>query len=219
MKTAIACLAFTFWLTALGQVQAQDTIHISTLEIEKRDTEVFSRGDSSMILVIDTLVMGDRSDIRFVGKKDVKLVINHAIIGNRVSIFGNDGKNNGTDFDINIRFDQLGSLFVLAGGIDANNGFRTYPNGNGGNVTLHYDESGIIPQTDTRRDTHYLAIDTRAGGYRNNPQSEIRNIYGRINSSVIGRPLSGLPQGQIYSGSPGRDGEVVVDTKSNEAKR
>ncbi len=214
MKTLIASLIMLIMATAFGQAQERTTVHLATLEIGKRDSEIFSRGDSSMTLYIDTLIMADRSSIRFVGKKDVELVVKHAIIGNRASIFGNDGKNNGTDFDIDIRFDELGSLFVLAGGMDANNGFRTHPNGNGGDVTLHYDEAGIVPQTENRRGKNYLTVDTRAGGYRNNPQSEIRHIYGRINPSIIGRPLAALPQGTIYSGSPGRDGKSVIKGKS-----
>lgn len=214
MKTFIASLLMLITATAFGQEQERTTVHLTTLEIGKRDNEVFSRGDSSMTVYIDTLIMADRSSIRFVGKKDVKLVVKHAVIGNRASIFGNDGKNNGTDFDIDIRFDRLGSLFVLAGGMDANNGFRTHPNGNGGDVTVHYDEGGIVPQTEDRRGKSYLAVDTRAGGYRNNPQSEIRNIYDRINPSIIGRPLAALPQGTIYSGTPGRDGESVIGVKS-----
>lgn len=218
MKTIIAGLAILVSATAFGQEKGGEAVHLPKLEIGKRDSEVFSRGDSSMTLHIDTLIMGDRASIRFVGKKDVKLVVKHAVIGSRASIFGNDGKNNGTDFDIDIRFDELGSLFVLAGGMDANNGFRTHPNGNGGDVTLRYDADGTIPQTENRRGKHYLAIDTRAGGYRNNPQSEIRNIYDRINTSVVGRPLAALPQGQIYSGSPGRDGKAAVSARENKEK-
>jgi len=211
MKTLIASLMMLIVASAFGQEQENTTLHLTKLEIGKRDNESFVRGDSSMTVYIDTLIMADRSSIRFVGKKAVNLVVRHAIIGKRASIFGNDGKNNGTDFDIDIRFDELGSLFVLAGGMDANNGFRTHPNGNGGDVTLRYDEAGITPQSENRRDRHYLAIDTRAGGYRNNPESEIRNIYGRINPSIIGRPLAALPQGTIYSGSPGRDGKAVIE--------
>lgn len=210
MKTLIAIFITLTSLTAFSQSEDRKTIHLPKLEIENRDNEVFSLGDSSMTIHIDTLIMGNRASIRFVGKKDIELVVQHAFIGKRASIYGNDGKNNGTNFDIDIRFDELGSLFVLAGGMDANNGFRTHPNGDGGNVSITYNEDGIVPQTENKRDAHYLAVDTRAGGYRNNPHSEIRSIYGRINPSIIGRPLSGLQQGMIYSGSPGKDGDVEI---------
>ncbi len=219
MKTLIASLIMLIAASAIGQEQERNTVHLTKLEIGKRDNETFARGDSTLTVYIDTLIMADRSSIRFVGKKAVNLVVKHADIGKGASIFGNDGKNNGTDFDIDIRFDELGSLFVLAGGMDANNGFRTHPNGNGGDVTLRYDEAGIAPQSENRRDRHYVAIDTRAGGYRNNPQSEIRNIYGRINPSIIGRPLAALPQGMIYSGTPGRGGKVVIEAIGQETDR
>ncbi len=215
MKKVIACFIILASVIAIGKAQGQETVHLPKLEVKNRDNEVFSKGDSALVVHIDTLVMGNRSSIRFVGKKDVKLMVKHAFIGSRASIFGNDGKNNGTNFDIDIRLEELGSLFVLAGGMDANNGFRTHPNGNGGNVTFHYAQDGIVPQTENRRKEHYLAIDTRAGGYRNNPQSEIRSIYGRINPSIVGRPLSGLPQGTIYSGSPGKDGKTVIAAQEN----
>src|SRR5690606_28375314 len=114
--------------------QEIDTLHIEKLVIGKKKKEIFSSGkDSSMVVRIDTLMMADRSQLVFYGKKDVKLDIGHAEIDKRAYLFGTDGKNNGTDFDIHMRFEKLGALYVLAGGQDArNNGSRTFPNGDGG---------------------------------------------------------------------------------------
>ena len=212
MKIIISCLGIIVATTVFAQ--DTDTIHISKLEIERNKKEVFSGRDSSLIIYIDTLVMKNKSQLVFFGKKDVKLHVGHATIEKRGYIYGTDGKNNGTDFDIDIGFGKLGSLYVLAGGQDANNnGSRTYPNGDGGDVSLAYDGDGIIPQTDNKRAAHYLHIDTRAGGYRVNPQSELSNIYSMINQGTVGRPLGNLSQGMVYSGSPGKDGKIEVKAK------
>lgn len=212
MKTIITCLA----IIAATNTFAQDTstIHIPRLEIERNKKEVFAGRDSSLVVHIDTLVMKNKSQLFFFGKKDVQLRVGHAIIENRGYIYGSDGKNNGTDFDIDMRFEKLGSLYVLAGGQDANNnGSRTYPNGDGGDVVFVYDSNGVVPQADDKKGAHYLHIDTRAGGYRVNPQSDLRNIYTRINQGTAGRPLGTLSQGMVYSGSPGKDGEISLKAK------
>lgn len=213
MKLLIALLILaTFSGAALAQ-QA-DTIHVTKLEINNKKKETFSGKDSSLVVHIDTLVMKDRSQLVFFGKKDVTLHVGHAAIEKRAYIFGTDGKNNGTDFEIDMRFDQLGALYVLAGGLDANNnGSRTHPNGDGGNVNFTYDDDGIVPQTNDKKSPHYLHIDTRAGGYRVNPQNDLRNIYSLINRGTPGRPLGNLAQGRVYSGSPGRDGESTVKAR------
>lgn len=194
----------------LLQVQAQtETIeHLSKLEINKKKSKAFSGRDSILILNIDTLIMKDRSKLIFYGKKKVKLQVKHAIIEKDALIYGTDGKNNGSDMDISIRFDNLGSLTVSAAGLDAQNGTKTYPNGNGGKVTLNYLSSGIAPQQINKKQNAYLSIDTKAGGYSVNAQSDIRNILSRIGRGT--RPLGQLPQGQVYSGSPGIDGKSEV---------
>jgi hypothetical protein len=211
MKMLIAVIL----LVASGAAFAQETntIRIPKLEINKKKKEVFTGKDSSLTVYIDTLIMKDRSQLVFFGKKDVNLHIAHAEIDKRAYIFGSDGKNNGTDFQIDMRFAKLGMLYVLAGGQDANNnGSRTFPNGNGGNVTFTYDSGGIVPQTDDKKSPHYLQIDTRAGGYRVNPQNDLRNIYSLINMGS-GRPLGNLSQGTVYSGSPGKDGKSTVKAR------
>ncbi len=203
-------------LIACSASFAQDahTIHIPKLEIKKNKKEVFAGKDSTLVVHIDTLIMKDRGQLVFFGKKEVALHVGHAEIDKRAYIFGSDGKNNGTDFDIDMRFEKLGMLYVLAGGHDANNnGSRTYPNGNGGNVHFTYDSVGVTPQTKDKKSPHYLQIDTRAGGYRVNPQNDLRNIYSLINMGSPGRPLGNLAQGTVYSGSPGTDGKSTVKAR------
>ena len=211
MKMLIAVIL----LGASGAAFSQETntIRIPKLEINKKKKEVFAGKDSSLTVYIDTLIMKDRSQLVFFGKKDVNLHVAHAEIDKRAYIFGSDGKNNGTDFQIDMRFAKLGMLYVLAGGQDANNnGSRTFPNGDGGNVSFTYDSGGIVPQTDDKKSTHYLQIDTRAGGYRVNPQNDLRNIYSLINMGS-GRPLGNLSQGTVYSGSPGKDGKSTLKAR------
>lgn len=193
----------------------QDSIqHIQKLEIAKKKKKTFStkRQDSTLVLTIDTLIMKDRATLEFFGKKKVKLLVKYAEIPKQGYIVGSDSKNNGTDMDIDIRFEHLGSLYVLVGGRDANNGSRTYPNGNGGNVNFRYDQSGINPQQENKEEVAYLRIDTKAGGYRVNPQTDLYNIYSQIGTGIRsgGGRLGGVPQGQIYSGSPGKDGKSEV---------
>ncbi|MFB2118949.1 hypothetical protein [Parapedobacter sp. 2B3] len=212
MKTIITCIS----MLAAGAAFAQETstIHIPKLEIERNKKEIVGGRDSSLVVYIDTLVMKDKSQLVFFGKKDVQLHVRHATIEKRGYIYGTDGKNNGTDFNIDMRFEKLGTLYVLAGGQDAkNNGSRTHPNGDGGDVVFAYDTHGIAPQTDDKKATHYLHVDTRAGGYRVNPQTDLHNIYSMINRGVVGRPLGNLSQGMVYSGSPGKDGESTVKAK------
>ncbi|SEM98531.1 hypothetical protein SAMN05216436_11027 [bacterium A37T11] len=195
--------------------QNADTLkHIEKLEIAKKKTKSFSGGrDSTLSLTIDTLIMNDRAQLQFFGLKKVTLSVGYAQIGDRVYISGTDGKNNGSHLKIDINFIKLGSLYVLVGGYDANNGTKTFPNGNGGNVQLIYAANGIKPQTVDKKAKNYLLIDTRAGGYRVNPQSDLRNIYSQMRMGSVGRPLGALPQGQIYSGSPGIDGKSSIVSK------
>lgn len=190
---------------------SQEVQHISKLELGRKDKKIYNRGDSTMILKIDTLIMKDKSKLEFYAKKDVKLDIGYAEIGKNVVITGQDSKNNATNFDIDVRFNKLGSLFVIARGIDAFNGTRTFPNGDGGNVKINYDASAIVPQTKDKKATNYLFVDVQQGGLRVNPTSEIGQIYSRISMSPPG--LRGIPQGQVYSGSPGKEGSVEIKAK------
>lgn len=194
---------------AEAQISSDSVQYISKLEIGKKKSKVFSGRDSSLTLIIDTLIMKDRSKLAFYGKKDVTMKVKHAIIGKRAFIFGTDGKNNGSKLSINIGFDQLGTLFISTAGLNATNGSRTFPNGNGGSVKLHYLSTAVIPQFTDKKQKAYIDIDNKAGGYSVNPQSEIQNILSQIGTGY--RPLGRLPQGQIYSGSPGIDGQVEIE--------
>lgn len=215
---AIYLLFMSFFILAGVQAQSDSIQHISRLEINKKKTRLFSDRDSNIILSIDTLIMKDKSKLVFYGKKNVQLQVRNAEIGKNAYIFGTDGKNNGSDMAIDINFNELGSLTVSAAGLDAHNGIKTFPNGNAGNVTLSYLNAGIIPQQNNKKEPNYLFIDTKAGGYSVNAQSDIRNIMSRIGRGT--RPLGQLPQGQIYSGSPGKDGksEVHAITEFKELK-
>ena len=212
MKTIVSL--FLISCTTVAFAQEDSVIHISKLDLGRKKKEIFAGRDSSVIVHIDTLIMKDRSQLIFYGKKNVTLTVNYAQIDKRAYIFGTDGKNNGSDFDIDMRFGKLGALYVLAGGHDANNnGSRTHPNGNGGDVNFLYAADGIAPQTTDKKSPYYLQIDTRAGGYRVNPQNDLNNIYSMINMGSIGRPLGNLAQGTVYSGSPGKDGKSTVTVK------
>lgn len=189
--------------------QSAPITHLSKLEIGKKKRETIQNPDSSQHIVIDTLIMHDRAHLQFYGKTNVVLEVKHAFIPKKAYISATDGKNNGADMDITVRFDELGSLFVLAGGRDANNGSRTFPNGDGGKVTFNYLDDGIIPQVANEKDEGFLRIDTQAGGYSVNARSDLYTIYSRIGSGS--RPLGQLPQGQVYSGSPGVDGSSEVN--------
>lgn len=205
---AIYLILFSAIFILQAQAQSDSVQHISKLEIAKKQNKVFSGRDSSLTLIIDTLIMKDQSKLAFYGKKDVTLKVKHAIIGKRAFVFGTDGKNNGSNMDIRIGFDQLGSLSISAAGLNAMNGTRTFPNGNGGKVSVHYLSSGVVPQSTNKKQNAYMTIDTKAGGYSVNAQSDIRNILSQIGTGS--RPLGQLPQGQIYSGSAGIDGKSEI---------
>lgn len=212
MKYFVLTVLSIFLVTAVF-AQIEEITHISKLEVKKKKREHISSSDSTQHIVIDTLIMHDRASLQFYGKKHVTLEVKHAIIPKKAYISATDGKNNGSDMDITIRFDELGSLFVLAGGRDANNGSRTYPNGNGGEVLLSYLSDGVVPQTADEDAEAYVEIDTKAGGYSVNARSDLYNIYSRIGRGS--RPLGQLPQGQVYSGSPGIDGSSEVKELSS----
>jgi hypothetical protein len=197
-----------------ANVKAQtNEIRISKLVLDKKDKKIFSDRDrdSSSVLYIDTLIMKDRSSLQFYGKKNVKINVGYAEIGDRVFISGRAGKNNASNFDIDINFQKLGSLYLIARGEDANNGTRTDPNGDAGNINLTYSSNGITPQSTDKKGKHYLHTDVNPGGLRVTPTTDLRNIYDQIKRSAPG--LRGVPQGQIYSGSSGKEGKVTITSK------
>lgn len=197
-------------MQSFGQAGEQ---HISKLELRKKEKKIFQdrHRDSTSVLYIDTLIMKDRSSLQFFGKKNVKLVVKYAEIGDKAFISGVGGENNASNFDIDIHLQKLGSLYVIARGLDAMNGTKTYPNGDGGTVNFTYDSQGIMPQTADKKAKNYVFIDVSAGGRTINPTTDLNQIYSRIATAPSG--LRGIPQGQIYSGSPGREGQANINSK------
>lgn len=216
MKTKFLFLIGALFFSSSHVVQAQqkskeDVIHLDKLTIEKKKKHSFQGRDSILTVYIDTLIMKDKASLQFFGKKDVNLIVKHADIGKEAVIYGQGLKNNGTNFDINVDFEKLGSLYVIAKGQTANNGTKTFPNGDGGNVKLIYEADQFDIQTVDKKAKHYIHIDNTEGGLNITPSSDVANIYSRIATSPGG--LRGLPQGQIYSGSAGKKGETVVEKK------
>ncbi len=195
-----------------GALPAQTaTQHFDKLVLKKKEKKVFSDRDSSNVIHIDTLIMKDKSSLQFFGKKEVTIRVNYAEIGDQVMIVGQAGQNNGSNFDIKANFQKLGSLYIIARGRDAMNGTKTFPNGDAGNITLTYDPKGVTPQTSDKKAKNYLLADVTPGGLHVTPTAELSNIYSMIARAPQG--LRGLPQGQIYSGSPGKEGVVVIKSK------
>ncbi|HZH55102.1 MAG TPA: hypothetical protein VFD72_05585 [Sphingobacteriaceae bacterium] len=198
--------------------QQPDTIRLNKLELKRGAKKVFDskNRDSVLFLQIDTLIMKDRSSLQFFGIKKVNLLVNHAEVGKRVYFSGRSQQNNASDMDISIKFDKLGSLFVMADGYDASNGFRTDPNGDGGNVKFVYSSDGIHPQQQQSKDQNYLHINTLSGGRHVNATADVQRIMDHIRRSSVG--LRGLPQGQVYSGSSGSDGKFEVSARPGDPK-
>ena len=111
MRAVITCILLM--AAFVGFAQDISTIHIPKLEIERNKKEVISGRDSFIVVYIDTLVMKDKSQLVFLGKKGVQLYVHHATIGKRGYIYGTDGRNNGSDFIIDMQFEKLGALYVL----------------------------------------------------------------------------------------------------------
>lgn len=207
----IFSILFLFFGASLLSVGYAQEEHIARVELGKKKKKTFNSRDSSAVIYIDTLIMKDKSSLQFYGKKDVKLVVKYAEIGKDAFISGMGGQNNASNFDIDINLQKLGSLYVIARGQDAMNGTKTHPNGDGGQVNLTYDPNGIAPQSDDKKQKGYVYIDVSAGGRAINPVTDLNQIYSRISMSSPG--LRGLPQGQVYSGSPGKEGKAVITAK------
>lgn len=215
-KIVLLCLLFA-GLTGNGALaQETDTIRMQKLELKKRAKQVFDSRDSILVLQIDTLIMKDRSSLQFFGKKKVILLVNHADIGKRVYFSGRSNQNNASDMDISIKFEKLGSLFIMADGYDANNGSRTDPNGDGGNVRLVYSNDGIQPQQQQSKKPNFLHFSISGGGKHVNPTADVQRILNQARRS--GGRMGGLPQGQVYSGSAGRDGKSEISGRPGEPK-
>lgn len=213
MKNILKNSLTLFWVSIafLGFSQEKEGIEFpNTLIIKKGNKFVFDRpdSDSTLYLKLDTLILEDKASLEFYGYKDVTLDIGHSIIGKRALIKGSFKENHAAHISLKTRFDKLESLHILAAGQDANNGFRTHDNGNGGNVEVHYSFAGIEPQTTKKRQKHFLDIQNQGGGKFINPTVEVGRVLSNIHSTN-GR-IVGLPQGQVYSGSPGKDGKTII---------
>lgn len=205
---------FIFFLCSsclLSCALAQEQQHISKLELGKKKKKTFNSRDSSIVVYIDSLIMKDKSSLQFYGKKEVKLVVKYAEIGKKAYISGIGAQNNASNFQIDMHLAKLGSLYIIASGLDANNGSKTFPNGNGGKVLFEYRSSGIQPQSSNKKAAHYLAIDVSEGGRTATPIADMQRIHSQIAMAAPG--LRGLPQGQIYAGSPGEEGKVTIRVK------
>jgi hypothetical protein len=201
---------FILLFPVLSWAQEQSLIKISKLEIDPRRSYEWTEGDSTLKILIDTLVMNDRSKLVFVGKKAVDLTVNHAQIGKESLIMGDDSKNNGTNLTLNVNFEKLRSLFVDVSGQDARMRNRHYNNGNGGHVVINYLASGVKPQIGDKRTNGYLSVKNQGGGYTVNPQTDIAVIMDRIRQGNPGRPLGQFPNGRVYSGGVGREGKTAI---------
>lgn len=210
LKNILSVIFLFLGLSVLSIGYAQEE-HIARVELGRKQKKTFNSRDSSAVIYIDTLIMKDKSSLQFYGKKDVKLVVKHAEIGKNAFISGIGGQNNASNFDIDINLQKLGSLYVIARGQDAMNGTKTHPNGDGGTVNFKYDPSGITPQSDKKKQKGYVYIDVSAGGRAINPVTDLNQIYSRIAMSAPG--LRGMPQGQVYSGSPGKEGKATITPK------
>lgn len=211
IKRLIFCaLAFISLLSPAFAQAGGEPVRIGKLELKKRQEYRFSGRDSLTSIVIDTLIMGDESSIDFLNKKKVNLLIKYAVIGRECIIRGSDGKNNGTDIVLSVNFAVLNALVIQVPGLDAKMSNRKHDNGNGGKVLINYLSSGVKPQLSDPRQTAFIGINNRAGGYLTNAQTDLYPIYSQLNSGVPGRPLSQLPQGRVYSGGTGREGKSDI---------
>lgn len=200
----------TPFLVSSQTKQKPKVIEIKKLVIDKRDSYELSSKDSSVSIFIDTLVMRPDSKIKFFNKKDVTMVVRHAIIDKGAWMGGSDGKNNGTNLKLDINFFSLKDLSINVSGQDAKSANRKFDNGNGGDVVINYLSSGVSPQIQTAKQSAYIEVNNRGGGYRTNPQYDLAVIFGQIRSGSPGRPLGQLANGRVYSGGYGSDGKTSI---------
>lgn len=187
-------------------------IEIKKLVIDKRDSYEFDSRDSSVSIFIDTLVMRPDAKIKFFNKKDVTMLVRNAIIDKGAWMGGSDGKNNGTNLKLGIKFLSLKNLTIDVSGQDAKSANRKFDNGNGGNVSIDYLSSGVVPQIQTSKQSAYIEVNNRGGGYRTNPQYDLAVIFGQIRSGSPGRPLGQLANGRVYSGGYGSEGKTTIQS-------
>jgi len=184
----ITAMVFLLMGVSLFSSGRSAEMHIAKLELRKKEKRIFQdrHGDSTSVLYIDTLIMSDRSSLLFFGKKEVKIVVKHAEIGEKAVISGLAGANNASNFDIAMNLQKLGSLYVIARGLDATNGTKTHPNGDAGTVRFAYDDAGITPQSVDKKAKNYLFVDVSPGGRTTNPTADLHQIHSRIATAPPG---------------------------------
>ncbi len=211
MKTYLL-LVLTFLLSGIDRGFAQN-LNMSRLELIKKNVFYIRGGDSSITLKIDTLIMNTGSRIVAMGKKSVIIQAGYVEIEKKCSISGDDGRNNGTNFDLRMNFVRLNGLTINAVGKSNVNGNRSYQMGNGGNVTIHYLETGIMPQNKQKSAENYVLINTEGGKGSISPNTDLAIIQSQIRSgSAPGRPLSGLRSGTVFQGSDGNTGKINLQS-------
>ncbi len=209
MRTYYSCLLLL--ICSLG-AQGQET-RLGKLELKKNEVYTIRQRDSDIHLRIDTLIMHRGSKIIAAGKKNMVLTAGFASIDTRCSIAGDDGHNNGTNIDLRINFQDLGNLTINTQGKNFRQGNRSHAIGSGGNVTVHYLNAGLAPQTTSAGHDRYLKVMAEGGKGSVDPNSDMYVITSAIRSGsgIAGRPLSNLPQGTVFQGSDGPDGKVHLE--------
>lgn len=210
MKTLSLYLILFLPLVSICQTTSPDTIRISKLVIDSKKTHYFKQGDSTVFVIIDTLIMKDKASLYFTAKKNISLTAHEATIGKNCILTANDTKNNGTNLNLNVNFEQLGSLYVDVSGFEARSGNRKFDNGNGGKVNLSFLSGGKNPQSADKNRPNYLSINNKAGGYTVNPQTDIAVLFQQMRNGAPGR-FGGLPNGRVFSGNLGKDGTTSIN--------
>jgi hypothetical protein len=192
-------------------VHAQE-LQYSKLELRKNQVYTIHNQDTSGTLAVDTLIMNDHSKIFLFGKTEFNIIARYAIIGNNCIIIGHDAKNNGTDLNIQMGLVSLGKLKILVEGVNRMEGFRDFPNGDGGDVHFYYSDHGQTPQTDRPRQNRYLFISNSGAQGSNQPEVDLDIIKSEIQmgQSNPARPLTALRQGTVFDVRSGKNGITEI---------
>lgn len=211
MKTYLL-LSLTLLISGVRTGFAQKT-EMNRLELTKKRVFYIRGGDSSVTLKIDTLIMHTGARIVAMGKKNVIIIARYVETDKKCAVSGDDGRNNGTNFDLRMNFIRLNGLTINASGKNTTGGNRNYPMGHGGNVTIHYLASGLKPQINQRTAENYILVNTEGGKGSISPNTDLAVIQSQIRSgSTPGRPLSGLRNGTVFQGSDGNNGKVKLES-------
>ncbi len=204
----------TFYRTSICVLflsQFYNQLFAQSLVIKNKERHNLKLADSSAVLNLDTLMLGKKSSLYINDKKSLTINAKNIFFGDKSAIVSHDGKNNGTNLIINGRFIDLGKAVIDVSGLDYRFGSAKFPNGNGGNVIIKYDEQGLMPTSSDTKSNNFLEILNRGASSNINPQVEISNIWYRIAiGSGIGRSPTGLPNGKIYDASVGKDGDIQI---------